>query len=136
MNAAPEIAEKFATYPEPVRDGLLKLRDLILEVAAEDSRIGDLQESLKWGQPAYRPKRARVGTTLRMDATGEDGYALYYHCQSKLGEQYDALYGDRLKMDHRSISVRSADPPDREILSHCIQMALTYHLQRWAHKNA
>ena len=124
-----QVAEKFATYPENVRDALLQLRRLIFDVAASDSRIGDLEESLKWGQPAYRPKRARIGTTVRVDATGDDGYAIYYHCQSKLGEQYDALYGDRLTLDHRSISVSVDDPPDAETLRHCIQMALSYHLK-------
>ena len=124
-----QVAEKFATFPDDVRDALMEMRRLIFDVAADDPRIGDLEESLKWGQPAYRPKRPRVGTTLRMDATGDDGYTIYYHCQSKLGEQYDALYGDRLTMDHRSISVRIDAPPDVETLRHCIQMALTYHLK-------
>ena len=125
-----QVAEKFATYPDSVRDALLQLRRLIFDVAANDPRIGDLEECLKWGQPAYRPKRARVGTTVRMDATGDDGYAIYYHCQSKLGEQYDALYRDRLRLDHRTISISVDNSPDSETLRHCIQMALTYHLPK------
>lgn len=129
MAARSEVAEKVASYPEAVRPTIMALRALILEVAAEDARIGEIEESLKWGQPAYRPKRARVGTTLRLDARGEGIVAMFYHCQSKLGEQFDAVYGSRLTMDHRSISIPVFDPPDAQILRHCIQMALTYHLK-------
>ncbi len=128
--AASDIANKFQSYPDASRASLLALRELIFEVAASDQRIGEVEESLKWGQPAYRPKRARIGTTLRLDARGDDTVALFYHCQSSLGEQIDALYGDRLEMDHRSISISVKKPIETEILRHCIQMALTYHLSK------
>ena len=84
------VAARFAAFPDPVRTSLVEMRALILAVAAEDARIGALEECLKWDQPAYLPKRARVGTTLRIDATGDDRYAIYFHCQSRLSEQYDA----------------------------------------------
>ena len=106
------------------------MRALILAVAAADARIGALEESLKWGQPAYLPKRARVGTTLRIDATGDDRYAIYFHCQSRLSEQYDALFGNQLVMDHRSIQISVDDPPAAETLKHVVQLALTYHLSK------
>ncbi len=125
-----EVEQKFSAYPRRVGAELLRLRDMVLEVASDDPRIGPLEESLKWGQLAYRPKRARVGTTVRMDARGDETVALFYHCQSNLGEQIDALYGNVLDMDHRSISISVANPPDQKVLRHCIQMALTYHLNR------
>ena len=128
--AAPDVADKLQSYPDVLREYILALRELIFEVAASDQRIGEIEESLKWGQPAYRPKQARTGTTLRLDARGEDTVALFYHCQSSLGEQIDALYGDRLVMDHRFISISVKKPIETEILRHCIQMALTYHLSK------
>lgn len=127
--ATPQVAKKFAAFPDEVREALLDLRSLILEVAAEDERIGMIEESLKWGQPAYRPKRGRIGTTLRLDAKGEDRCALYYHCQSNLGDQYQALYGDKLVLDRRSITIPLAELPDRDVIRHCVSMALTYHLR-------
>jgi hypothetical protein len=55
-----------AHWPEPARAALWTCRALYHTVAAE-SGAGPLDESLKWGQPAWRPRQPRRGTTLRLD---------------------------------------------------------------------
>ena len=60
------VAATFAAFAPPQRQTLLSLRDIILDTAATNPMIGPLDESLKWGEPAYRPARNRVGTTVRL----------------------------------------------------------------------
>ena len=131
--ASAEVETCFAGQPSPAAEALLALRALVLETAEELPETGGALETLKWGQPAYLPKRPKVGTTLRMDAVkGDPGtYALYFHCQSRLGETYRELYGDTLTIvGDRSIVLDAASPAPREALRHCIALALTYHLRK------
>lgn len=92
----PAVEAVFAAYPAPLRDRLLDLRALILETTA-----GPLIESLKWGQPAYRPVGTRAGTTVRIDALkgSVDRYALYVHCQTDLIARFRDLYSDALRFE-------------------------------------
>lgn len=48
------VSETFAGYPPRIRRKLLGLRSLIFEVAAATDGVGELEETLKWGEPAYR----------------------------------------------------------------------------------
>jgi len=42
----------FNTYPNGIKKKLLLLRQLILDTASETEGVGDLEETLKWGQPS------------------------------------------------------------------------------------
>lgn len=126
----PAVAAIFKAYPPAVKAKLLALRALIFDVAASTDGVGRLDETLKWGQPAYLTPETRSGTTIRLDAVkGVDGRcALYVHCQSDLMERFRALYGDVLKLEgHRAIVFDADDDIPREAVGHCIAMALTYH---------
>lgn len=128
----PQVEARLSGLPDPVAGALRGLRSLILETADGLPETGGLVETLKWGQPAYLPKRARVGTTLRIDAVkGEaDAYALFFHCQSRLGATYREIYGDTLTIvGDRSIVLDATTPAPTEALRHCIALALTYHLR-------
>ena len=46
----PEVAAVFRTYPEVIRERLMFLRHLILETAAATEGVGELEETLKWGE--------------------------------------------------------------------------------------
>lgn len=133
--ADPAVEQAFAGHPPTVRAALLDLRSLILETAQGLAEVGPVVETLKWGQPAYLPKRPKVGTTLRIDALKGrgDGVALFFHCQSRLGELYRERYGDTLTIvGDRSIELDADDALPREALKHCVALALTYHLRKRA----
>ena len=49
----PAVAEKFRSYPPPVKRKLLALRALIFQIAESTKGVGELTETLKWGEPAY-----------------------------------------------------------------------------------
>ena len=111
---------------------LLELRSLILDTATENAAIGPLEETLKWGQPAFLTSATKSGTTVRINQHGksDDQYALYVHCQTDLLERYRQLYGDTLSFQgNRAIVFDVADEIPIDAVKHCVAMALTYHLK-------
>jgi hypothetical protein len=130
----PAVAAAFATYPEPIRSRLLGLRQQIFETAAATAGVGPLQETLKWGQPAYLTPQTRSGSTLRIDrVAGSDDVALYCHCQTDLISVFRELYPQRFRYQGNRALVLDQDRADAaQPLSHCIALALTYHLRRKA----
>ena len=129
--SSPEVQAAFDAYPQPIRKRLLVLRDLILDAGAEQG-VGALEESLKWGEPAWRPRRARIGTTVRAAPYGARGsdIAMFVHCQTSLADQYRDAYPDQLELDgDRAVVFRSGAPLPRAIVRHCAAMAFTYHLR-------
>ncbi len=122
----------FDSYSETVQERLMQLRSLVFEVAAHDSRIGLIEETLKWGQPSYLPSTTKSGTTVRIDAnTKTDGNcALYVHCGTDLVTRWRELYGDLLHFEgNRAVIFESGKPLPTEAVKHIIAMALTYHLR-------
>ena len=121
----------FAAYPAGLRADLLGLRELIFATARQTKGVGGLVETLKWGQPSYRPAKPRIGTTVRIDAlkSAEPGYAMYFHCQTTLVTTFRELYGDQMAFQgDRAIVFAPGHKVPRATLSHCIALALTYHL--------
>ena len=48
-----QVAAVFASYPPRVRKLAMYLRRIILDTAAATEGVGELEETLKWGEPAY-----------------------------------------------------------------------------------
>lgn len=119
-----------AGYPPKLRPAMKKLQMLVREVAKSNADVGDLIETLKWGQPSFLPKRPRTGTTVRMGAVSEEParVALYFHCQTTLVETFRELYPGTLSFEgNRAIVLDATKPLPEAELRHCIEMALTYH---------
>lgn len=125
-----DVAEVFRRYPPSMRKKLMDLRKLVFEAASETDGVGELEETLKWGEPSYL---VRGGSTIRIDWKEKhpDQYAMYFQCQTKLVDTFRELYGDRLKFDgNRAIVFRREDPVPSKILKHCIALSLTYHSRK------
>jgi hypothetical protein len=128
----PAVKAAFASYPQEIGDALRDLRATILDVADAVKTIGSIEESLKWGQPAYRPIGARVGTTIRVGPMpkSDSEYALFFHCQTTLAEDFEELYPGVFRIvDNRALVFSLGDVPPDLPLRHCIAIALTYHLR-------
>jgi hypothetical protein len=126
------VAAAFDAHPEPVREALLRLRQHILAAAAQNPGIGDLVETLKWGEPAYLPKMPRIGTTVRINGVkgSRDRYAAYFHCQTTLIRSFKELYGSEFSFEgNRAIVFSLRDEVPEEAFRHCVALALTYHLR-------
>ncbi|MDF1749079.1 MAG: DUF1801 domain-containing protein [Alphaproteobacteria bacterium] len=123
----------FDRYEAGARDKLLYLRDLIFDQAASIQSVGPLTESLKWGQPAYRPSADGIGTTVRLDAVRGSGraVALYVPCSTPLISDFITYYPNLFNFQGKRALVFAPDEaiPEAE-LRHCIAMALTYHNRR------
>ncbi|MBG6156212.1 uncharacterized protein YdhG (YjbR/CyaY superfamily) [Labrenzia sp. EL_159] len=120
------------TYPDPVRNRLMQLRGLILETALKSEHVGEVQETLKWGQPSFLTVKPKTGTTIRIDKDTSDlgDVALYVNCQTSLVSDWRALYPHIEFGGNRSVHFKAEDPlPENEICQ-MISMALTYHVKK------
>lgn len=130
---SPAVAQKFAAYPPTVRPKLLALRKMIFDVATQTPGVGPLQETLKWGEPAYVTAATGAGSTVRMDWKPKHPgqYALYFHCQTDLVPTFRTLFAGELAfVGNRAIVLDVQAPTPVDALALCVQAALTYHLRK------
>lgn len=124
----PNVAAYFDRLSMNDRAALDRLRALIFDVARGLPQTGGLNETLKWGQPAYLPIKPRVGTTIRIATNKTDGTALYAHCQTSVISDFRAIFGDDFTFEaNRAVHFTSADAIDADKLRLLIKSALTYH---------
>ncbi|MEI8571957.1 DUF1801 domain-containing protein [Methylomonas sp. LW13] len=119
----------FDDYPLEIRRKMLVLREAIFAVAASEG-VGQLEETLKWGEPAYMTAETGCGSTIRMAWKKEkpNQYAMYFICTTNLVETFRTLFPHQFKYEgNRAIVFRETEDVDMDSLSICIAMALTYH---------
>ena len=128
MNTKVESA--FNSYPNEYRVPLLHIRELIYSAANSIPEVGELNESLKWGQPTYSTVKTKTGSPIRLDRFGTDRIAVLFHCQTSLIENFGLLFYDVLEFSgNRAIVMNpNGELPINE-LTMCIELALTYHLR-------
>lgn len=116
-----------AASPE-ARQGMLKLRELILSIGNDLPEIGTLTETLRWGQPAYITSR-RAGASLRLGIPKTGGFALYTHCQTSLIADFAAAFTNMDSVEGtRAIHFTNASQIDPIRHGMLIKSILTYHL--------
>ncbi|MFV1439741.1 MULTISPECIES: DUF1801 domain-containing protein [unclassified Phaeobacter] len=126
--ASAEVAAVFDQAPPDAREGLLRLRELIFEVAENAPEVGAVAETLKWGQPSYAAARSGLGTPLRLGPSKHARFALLVHCQSRVIDNFASRYPAWDKFDGtRGVLFDRVE--DVEPLRHgwLIRHALTYH---------
>lgn len=126
----PAVAQVFEAYPPHVRGKMLVLRELVLKIAASTPGVGPLEETLKWGEPAYLTRQSKSGSTVRMDwkAKRPEQYAMYFNCQTKLVETFKTLFPKDFQFEgNRAIVFKLADAVPMDSLAFCVAAALTYH---------
>lgn len=126
----PDVEARFAAFPEPARTGLLTLRRLIFETARETPRVGAVQETLKWGQPAYLTPETKSGSTIRLGVPKQGGFALYTHCQTTLLSDFRSIFPDDFVYEgNRAIRFKDSETLPLDKVRLLISSALTYHLK-------
>ncbi|EDQ06767.1 hypothetical protein DSM14862_00510 [Sulfitobacter indolifex] len=121
------VKNTFAGFSETVRPGLLELRRLIFDVA-ETENVGRIEETLKWGQPAYLTPESKSGTTLRLGVPKAGGYALFVHCQTTIIPDARAVFADAFTYDgNRAVLFNAQSEIAIAPLALLIAQALTYH---------
>lgn len=120
----------FNSYPVEYREPLLQIRELIYSVASKIPEVGELEESLKWGQPTYSTVKTKTGSPIRIDRFEEDKIAMFFHCQTSLVSSFRTLFSNSLEFTkNRGIVIEPAESLPINELALCIEMALTYHLK-------
>lgn len=128
MNQETKMA--FNAYPIDLRKTLLSVRELIFTVAKTEN-AGPLEETLKWGSPAYLTV-LRGGTTIRLEKGLEDGIAaVRVHCQTPIVRSFKKIYGDQFQYDgDRGLLLDIYKPLPEKAVSDFIALALTYHARK------
>lgn len=127
-NAA--VARAFEAYPVDFRRKLLALRELIFQTAASTEGVGMIEETLKWGEPAYVTSQSKSGSTIRIDwkKSNPSQYAMYFHCQTNLVDTFRVLFPSEFKFEgNRAIVFNEHDAVPTDALAFCIAAALIYH---------
>ncbi|WP_370981136.1 DUF1801 domain-containing protein [Agaribacterium sp. ZY112] len=121
-----KVQAKFETYPTKAKTQLLKIRSTTLELAKKE-KLGEVVESLKWGEPSYQTKH---GSTLRIDwkEKSPNSISIYVNCKTKLIETYKELYPDTFHyIGQREIALPISGPLPLRELKVCISLCLRYH---------
>ena len=124
------VAKAFEAYPPSIRRKLLALRALILKTAASTQGVGELEETLKWGEPAYLTSESKIGSTIRINwkKSAPGKYAIYFNCQTSLVETFKTLFPREFEFEgNRAIVFSESSAVPTDALAFCIRAALTYH---------
>jgi len=121
----PLVEEKIKIYPRAARVKFKEIRELIYDVANENE-LGPLEETLKWGQPAYLCKSA---STIRLDWKPEtaDSLDVFFDCKTILVETFKEVFPEIFGYRGNRVIEIPLNAPIPQDLSVCIFMALNYH---------
>ena len=123
--ASREVAAAYDRWTPEQRSALLSVRALIYDEAMAGG-VGEIGETLKWGEPSYVPVAARTGTPVRLSVTKQGAPAVFAHCQTQVVPAFREAFGDAFRYDgNRAVLIG----PDTEALRRMIRHALTYHLK-------
>lgn len=124
-----EVTAVFESYPDLIRQQLLLLRQLILDTAVATTGVGEIVETLKWGQPSYLTVKPKSGTTIRIAAYNieQQQIGMFVSCQTNLIATFRQMYPALTYEGARAIILNAQDDLPFEPLRDCIELALTYH---------
>ena len=124
-----QVQAAFAAFPEAVTPKLLMLRQLIFDVAESTPGVGRIEETLKWGQPAYLTPETKSGSTLRLGATRSGGFAIYTHCRTTIISDFQHHFPNEFQYEgNRAIQFDAGSDLPKRALELFIASALTYHI--------
>jgi hypothetical protein len=125
MTMPPDVRAAFDAVPVPARTGMLALRRLILDVAADTPEAGPVTEVLRWGQPAYL---APKGSTVRVGVPKGACFALFVHCRTSLIPEFRLGPGTGLRYEGtRAVLFDDVRELAAAPLRPLIRRALLYH---------
>ena len=125
-----KVEKVFSSYPRAIKSQLLFLRQLIFETADSMPEVGELEETLKWGEPSYLTPVSKSGSTVRIawkDAKKEH-YSIFFKCTANLVPAFKEKFPGKFSFGgNRSIDFKLGDDVPVKELKQCIALALTYH---------
>jgi hypothetical protein len=154
------VARVYESYPLAIRKHALSLRALIFDVAKQVPDVGRIEETLKWGEPAYIAHAAHatdakasrlgasgplfgartervIGSAVRVGWKKSDPnrYRLLFHCQTTLVDSFREQFPNVFTFEgNRAIVFGVDDKIPERATSQCIAASLTYRLDRTARR--
>ena len=125
-----EVADVFNSYPKNIKSKLMFLRKLIFDTAASIEGIGEIEETLKWGEPSYLTPESKSGSTIRIawKESQKENYSIFFKCTANLVPAFKEKFPKQFKFGgNRSIDFSLNDDIPVKELKRCIALALTYH---------
>ncbi|MGK0270615.1 MAG: hypothetical protein ACI88H_001262 [Cocleimonas sp.] len=121
-----DVRNTLQLYPDNIQNRILTIRQAIFDLASENSDIGDIEETRKWGEPSYLAKSAStVRLAWKNSIPGK--YGVYFNCKSKLIGTFKELYPTIFIYDGNRAIILNVAKDIPEELNHCLLSALTYH---------
>ena len=124
------VAAVFNSYPQKIKLKLMFLRRLIFDTAASIEGIGEIEETLKWGEPSYLTPKSKSGSTIRIawKESQKENYSIFFKCTANLVPAFKEKFPQQFNFGgNRSIDFSLNDEVPVKELKQCIALALTYH---------
>ncbi len=121
-----DVRNTLQLYPDNIQNRILTIRQAIFDLSSENSDIGDIEETLKWGEPSYLAKSAST-VRLAWKKSIPDKYGVYFNCKSKLIDTFKELYPTIFVYDGNRAIILDVAKDIPEELNQCLLLALTYH---------
>lgn len=127
-----EVSKVVNTYPIEARETFFLLRELLLKEASLDNTIGEIEETVKWGEPAYLTSSTKSGSTIRIawKAKNSEHIGIYFNCKTTLVDTYRSIFPMLTFEGSRAIILSINKKIPEGILRECFAMALTYHSKK------
>ncbi|MEH6444451.1 MAG: DUF1801 domain-containing protein [Oceanospirillaceae bacterium] len=132
------VLDKFSTYPENISKQLLILREIIFNIALQE-QLGEVEETLKWGEPSYK---TTFGSPIRLAYKANDAqqFCVYFNCRTILVRTFKEIFPDTFQfVGNREITFSINNQICEDVkpgvlavfpmaeLRVCLTMALRYH---------
>jgi len=125
----------FQQYSGKSHQHMMRLRQLVFDVADATDEVGNITEALRWGEPAYLTQQSKSGSSIRINVPKSDRdsdnpgqIAMYFQCQTTLVGDFRSQFGDKLQFEgNRAIILSTSRKLPEAALRSCIKQALTYH---------
>jgi hypothetical protein len=95
--------------------------------------VGEIEETLKWGEPAYLTSQSKSGSTIRLawKKSRPTEFAMFFNCQTNLVETFRLLFPQEFKFEgQRAIWFSAGDALPSDAVAFCVRAALTHHLKK------
>ncbi|MGB7317952.1 MAG: DUF1801 domain-containing protein, partial [Planktotalea sp.] len=130
LNAMPQdVKTVFESYPQLAQVRLQRLRRIIFEEAVRLD-VGALEETLKWGEPAYLTTKSKAGSTIRMawKDKAPASFSLFFNCNTDLvGRMSEQFPTEFRYIGNREVAMNLDDDLPEFAARALVSMALTYH---------
>ena len=127
------VLQAFLAFPTTMQPKLMALRDLIFATAVATAGVGTIEETLKWGEPAYLTSQSKSGSTIRIGwkKAQPTQYAMYFICHTNLVARFRMMFPTQLQFEgDRAIIFAENEPVPTAAVATCIAAALTYHREK------